>query len=60
MSEDLATLRAYSCLEERSSQPAVPKKEDTYLDDGTNTVSGEPGLRYFTGTVWQDISGAIR
>ncbi len=38
------------------NQPiANPAKGQIYVDDGTNTVDGEIGLRYFTGSVWIDI-----
>lgn len=29
---------------------------DIYLDDGTNTASGNPGFRRYTGSAWEDIS----
>ena len=43
-------------LTERSSAPSAPASGDIYLDDGSNTASGEPGLRRYTGSVWEDIS----
>jgi hypothetical protein len=44
-------------LTERSSAPSTPSTGDIYLDDGTNTDSGNPGLRRYTGAVWEDIGG---
>lgn len=29
--------------------------DDIYLDDGTNTASGNPGFRRYDGTAWEDI-----
>lgn len=43
---------------ERSAAPTSPSSGDIYLDDGTNTGSGSPGFRRWTGTVWEDI-GAL-
>lgn len=42
-------------LTARSSAPTAPAAGDIYLDDGTNTLYGRPGLRRYTGTVWEDI-----
>jgi hypothetical protein len=44
---------------ERSSAPATPSANDIYLDDGTNTASGNPGWRRYTGSAWEDISAAV-
>lgn len=38
--------------------PSSPTANDVYLDDGTNTASGNPGWRRYTGSVWEDISAA--
>lgn len=43
-------------ITERSSAPANPAANDIYLDDGSNTASGDPGWRRFTGIAWEDIS----
>lgn len=43
---------------ERSSPPSSPQAGDVYLDDGTNTGSGNPGWRRYTGSAWEDISAA--
>lgn len=42
----------------RSAAPTAPVADDIYLDDGTNTSSGNPGWRRWTGVgaVWEDIS----
>lgn len=44
-------------LTERSTEPSSPSTGDIYLDDGTNSVSGEPAFRRYTGSVWEDIGG---
>ncbi len=43
---------------ERSSVPSSPASGDIYLDDGTNTGSGNPGWRRYTGAAWEDVSAA--
>lgn len=40
---------------ERSAAPSAPSAHDIYLDDGTNTRSGKPGWRRYTGSVWEDL-----
>ena len=45
-------------LTERSAAPAAPNAGDIYVDDGTNTGSGSPGWRRYTGAVWEDM-GAL-
>ena len=40
----------------RSTPPTNPTIEDIYLDDGTNTTSGDPGWRRYNGTAWEDVS----
>lgn len=42
-------------LTERSTVPSTPATDDIYLDDGTNTLNGNPSLRRYTGSVWEDI-----
>jgi len=39
-------------------EPSTPQTDDTYMDDGTNTASGNPGWRRFNGAIWQDV-GAV-
>lgn len=41
----------------RSVEPTTPTQEDIYLDDGTNTASGDPGFRRWDGAAWEDIGG---
>lgn len=41
----------------RSTAPTNPALNDVYLDDGTNTDSGNPGWRRYDGTAWADVSG---
>ncbi len=41
---------------ERSAEPSAPSAHDIYLDDGTNTASGNPGWRRYTGAAWEDVS----
>lgn len=46
-------------LESKSSAPTGRSVGDAYLDDGTNTGSGNPGWRYLASTgpdVWADVS----
>jgi len=43
---------------ESSSAPSSPVAGDIYLDDGTNTASGNPGWRRYTGAGWEDVSAA--
>lgn len=40
----------------RSVAPTTPVTGDMYLDDGTNTVSGDSSIRRFNGSVFDDIS----
>lgn len=40
----------------RSTPPTNPTIEDVYLDDGTNTTSGDPGWQRYNGTAWEDVS----
>ncbi len=42
-------------LTERSTAPSSPASNDVYLDDGTNTASGNPSFRRYTGSAWEDI-----
>ncbi len=35
--------------------PQNPETNEIYIDDGTNRQDGQPGIRYFDGTVWIDI-----
>ena len=35
--------------------PSSPSEDDVYLDDGTNTVGGDPNFRRWTGTEWLDF-----
>jgi len=43
---------------ERAAEPTSPSEHDIYMDDGTNTESGEPGWRRWNGAVWEDV-GAL-
>lgn len=43
-------------ITERSAAPSAPGANDVYLDDGTNTASGNPGWRRYTGATWEDVS----
>lgn len=43
----------------KSTEPISPTENDIYLDDGTNTASGEVGFRRYTGAAWEDIGGGI-
>jgi hypothetical protein len=44
-------------ITEQSTAPSSPAAEDVYLDDGTNTASGDPGFRRYTGAGWEDVGG---
>lgn len=37
--------------------PGTPATGDVYLDDGTNTGSGDPSLKRWNGSAWVDIGG---
>lgn len=54
---DSATTAPLS-MTERSAAPTSPASGDLYLDDGTNTASGNPGWRRYTGSAWEDVSAA--
>lgn len=41
---------------ERSVEPSSPVNNDIYMDNGTNTGSGNPGFRRYTGSVWEDTN----
>ena len=43
----------------RSTPPSSPLVNDVYIDDGTNTASGNPGYRIYTGAAWEDLGGTI-
>ena len=43
---------------ERSAAPTTANTNDIYLDDGTNTASGNVGWRRYTGSAWEDVSAA--
>lgn len=46
-------------ITERATEPSSPTAGDIYLDDGSNTASGNPGWRRCVSTgpdVWEDIS----
>jgi len=49
-------------LTAQSTEPTSPSERDVYFDDGTNTGSGVPGLRWYSSGAWVDISstGPIR
>lgn len=47
----------FANLLETGVEPLTPATGDVYLDDGTNTASGLPSLRRYTGAVWEDMSG---
>jgi len=44
-------------LIEGSSAPLSPAEGDIYLDDGTNTATGQPSFRHFNGVIWQELGG---
>jgi hypothetical protein len=44
---------------ERSTEPSAPASGDIYLDDGTNSASGNPQWRRYTGSAWEDIGGGV-
>jgi|GEM_PF-5272191 len=41
-------------LDPQSSSPASPSTGDMYMDDGTNTSTGNPKLMVYDGTTWQE------
>lgn len=42
----------------RSTAPDTPSTNDIYLDDGSNTVSGNPSFRQWNGSAWDDLTSA--
>lgn len=42
----------------RSTPPSNPNNKDAYMDNGTNTASGQPGWRRYNGSSWDDC-GAV-
>ena len=38
-----------------STVPPTAEVGNIYLDDGTNTSNGKPGIRVFTGSNWIDF-----
>lgn len=46
-------------LTQLSAAPSSPVAGQVYLDDGTNTSHGNPGLRRYTGTAWVDLGGTV-
>lgn len=45
-------------LTERSTAPSSTSTGDIYLDDGSNTGSGDVGFRHYNGTSWEDVAAA--
>lgn len=43
---------------ERSVAPTDTNTGDVYMDDGTNTSSGNPGWRRYNGSAWEDVSAS--
>lgn len=44
-------------ITEQSAEPGGPSSGDIYLDDGTNTSSGNAGFRHYNGSSWEDLGG---
>jgi hypothetical protein len=44
-------------FEPQSAAPGSATEGDVYFDDGTNTTTTLPGLRYYNGSVFTDIPG---
>lgn len=42
----------------RATEPSSPSTNDIYLDDGSNTVSGNPSFRQWNGASWDDLTSA--
>jgi hypothetical protein len=45
-------------ITERYTAPTSPTEHDIYMDDGTNTGSGNPGWRRYNGAAWEDVTAA--
>lgn len=43
---------------ERNTSPSSPSTNDLYLDDGTNTASGEPNFFRYDGSQWEELISA--
>jgi len=41
----------------QAAAPSGAVTGDIYLDDGTNTASGNPAFRLYTGSTWEDLDG---
>lgn len=44
----------------RSTAPSSPNTNSIYLDDGTNTKSGNLGFRLYNGSAWEDLNGSVK
>jgi hypothetical protein len=53
---DLGASVKHLKLPAQAAEPGAPVTGDVYLDDGTNTESGGPALRYYDGAAWNDLS----
>ena len=40
----------------RSTAPSSAVDDDVYLDDGTNTSTGQPAFRHYSSSAWNDIN----
>lgn len=43
----------------RATEPSSPAANDIYMDDGSNTASGQPGWRQYISGSWADLNGAV-
>jgi len=53
---DLADLDKVTGQTIKSTPPANPTAGDWYIDDGTNTASGNLAIRIYDGTAWVDMN----
>lgn len=51
-----SAVKAPLSITERATEPSSPVTNDIYLDNGTNTTSGNPGFRRYTGAIWEDVA----
>jgi hypothetical protein len=50
----IAGVGRFQNMDVKSSPPSNPGSGDWYIDDGTNTSSGNLGIRIYDGSSWVD------
>jgi len=52
----ISNIDMFNIMSVKSSEPSSPSDGDIYLDDGSNTSSGNYALRVYNGTSWVDMN----